>query len=131
MRTIKKMQPGTKGTKKLVDIYGDKLVCVRYRKDDQRNRNVKTIELIIDENAFSTNASEISMNKLLCLDVKEEEALLGRAIRSEGGKWNRKAGVWELPYKKVLALGLEGRIVKSKDSVPNKSGSKKAEKSVQ
>lgn len=32
-----------KGTKKLTEKYGDKLVCVRYRNDYERKRKVKTI----------------------------------------------------------------------------------------
>jgi len=111
MRTIKKLLPGMDGTKKLVDRYGDKLVCVRYRMDDRRNRKVKTVELIIDESSLSTNPSEIPLNKIMRLDVKDNEALLGRAIRSVGGRWNRTEHVWELPYKQVLAMGLEERIV--------------------
>ena len=111
MKTIKKLLPGMDGTKKLVDRYGDKLVCVRYRMDDKRNRKVKTVELIIDESSLSTDASKIPMNRIMSLDVKHDEALLGRAIKSVGGSWNQKEGAWELPYKQVLALGLEQRIV--------------------
>jgi hypothetical protein len=31
MKTRVKLKPGQKGTKKLVERYGDALVCVRYR----------------------------------------------------------------------------------------------------
>ncbi len=43
------LKPGRKGTKKLVDIYGDNLVCVRYRYDEKRKKRLKTVEIIIDE----------------------------------------------------------------------------------
>ncbi|MCP4130890.1 MAG: hypothetical protein GY754_07895, partial [bacterium] len=43
------LKPGRKGTKKLVDICGDNLVCVRYRYDEKRKKRLKTVEIIIDE----------------------------------------------------------------------------------
>jgi len=100
-----------KGTKKLVQEYGDKLICVRYRYDYERKRKLKTIELIIDEGALVYNSSKIPMNKIMQLKVKYGEINMGKLIRAAGGRWNRKEKVWELPYSEVLALGLENRIV--------------------
>ena len=93
---------------------------VRYRLDEQRNRIVKTVELIIDESSLSTNTTKIPLNKIMHLDVKSDEALRGGAIKSVGGRWYREKGVWELPYKQVLALGLEERILKKTEKMSNK-----------
>jgi hypothetical protein len=49
MRTRLKLNPGQRGTKKLVSQYGDRLVCVRYRYDAQQKKRFKTVELIVDE----------------------------------------------------------------------------------
>ncbi|MGB3623242.1 hypothetical protein FT643_00585 [Ketobacter sp. MCCC 1A13808] len=49
MDVIKTLRPGDSGTKKLTKRYGDKLVCVRYRKDQVTQRRYTTIELIVDE----------------------------------------------------------------------------------
>lgn len=49
MEVIKTLRPGDSGTKKLTQRYGDRLICVRYRKDDQQKRRYTTIELIVDE----------------------------------------------------------------------------------
>lgn len=49
MRTRLKLKPGQRGTKKLQAIYGDRLVCVRYRYDTEQGRRLKTIELIVEE----------------------------------------------------------------------------------
>lgn len=46
MKTRLKLKPGQKGTRKLVDIYGDALVCVRYRYDEESRARVKTVEII-------------------------------------------------------------------------------------
>ncbi|MGQ9480368.1 hypothetical protein [Chloroflexus sp.] len=53
MRTRLKLKPGQRGTKKLQAMYGDRLVCVRYRYDIETGRRFKTIELIVDEKAWS------------------------------------------------------------------------------
>lgn len=41
--TLKTGQPGTEG---LLSRYGKRLVCVRYRYDEQTHQRVKTVELI-------------------------------------------------------------------------------------
>ena len=47
MRTRLHLKPGQKGTKQLLAQYGDTLVCVRYRYDEQRKKRFKTVELIV------------------------------------------------------------------------------------
>ncbi|MDM8552932.1 hypothetical protein QUF72_22830 [Desulfobacterales bacterium HSG2] len=49
MKTRLILKPGQKGTKKLVDIYGDRLVRVRYRYDEKRKKRLKTAEVLIEE----------------------------------------------------------------------------------
>jgi len=49
MKTRLILKPGQKGTKKLAGIYGDMLVCVRYRYDGKRGKRLKTVELIVEE----------------------------------------------------------------------------------
>jgi hypothetical protein len=46
------LKPGQNGTKHLVEQYGDQLICVRYRYDKVKRKRYKTIELIIDEQAW-------------------------------------------------------------------------------
>jgi hypothetical protein len=46
------LKPGQNGTKRLVEHYGDQLICVRYRYDKLKRKRYKTIELIIDEQAW-------------------------------------------------------------------------------
>jgi hypothetical protein len=49
MKIRRIVQPGQPGTKKLVERYGDNLICVRYRYDEDKMMMYKTIEIIIDE----------------------------------------------------------------------------------
>ncbi len=53
MRTRLKLKPGQRGTKKLQAMYGDRLVCVRYRYDLESGRRFKTIEIIVEEKEWS------------------------------------------------------------------------------
>lgn len=43
------LTPGRKGTKRLTDNYGDRLVCVRYRYDEATGHRCTTVELIESE----------------------------------------------------------------------------------
>ena len=49
MKTYAHLKPGQKGTRRLVETYGEKLLCVRYRYDEKRGVKVKTVEIIVDE----------------------------------------------------------------------------------
>jgi len=55
MRANKKLLPGQPGTKKLLEKYGEKLVCVRYRYDNLRHKRIKTVELIEEEISWYKN----------------------------------------------------------------------------
>ena len=46
-------RPGQKGTKKLVQKFGDRLIFVRYRYDTERRRRFTTVELIVDESPWN------------------------------------------------------------------------------
>ena len=43
------IEPGQKGTKRLVEKFGDALLCVRYRYDANRGVRLKTVELVVEE----------------------------------------------------------------------------------
>jgi hypothetical protein len=47
------LRPGMAGTKKLLARFGERLVCVRYRYDRASGRRFKTVELIVQDVAWS------------------------------------------------------------------------------
>jgi hypothetical protein len=49
MRTRLTVKPGHPGARHLTQIYGERLVCVRFRYDPARGRRIKTVELIVAE----------------------------------------------------------------------------------
>lgn len=91
--------------------YGDRLVCVRYRYDEEQHRRIKTVELIVEEEEWHPDSSRIPPNKRIGITAGYHEKALIKQIKSAGGRWNRAKQVWEVAYKEVVALGLTDRIV--------------------
>lgn len=56
MKTQAHLKPGQKGTKRLVEQYGDALLCVRYRFDQVRGVKLKTVDLVVGEIPFRTGS---------------------------------------------------------------------------
>jgi len=111
---LKKIKPASFGkgdiSLKWVDQYGDALVCVRYKYDEEKRKRMTTIELIVDEKCWNADEQGIPKNRMMNLRVDYGEIDVARLVKAAGGKRNKSAKVWELPYKDVLALGLSERI---------------------
>jgi len=108
MKVKLKLNPGDRGTKKLVAQYGEKLVCVRYRYDEERGRRLKTIELIIEDIPYRqvpAKSTKVSVKT----QISEKE--LHQMIRNAGGRWDREKKVWKMTYGEAVKLGLRDRVV--------------------
>jgi len=119
MKTLRKLLPGQPGTKKLLQKYGEDLVCVRYRYDSANMKRVTTVELIVEETPWQPQAHRIPMNKNVCVRIEYGEIDLGMKVRAAGGIWNRKKKLWKLPYQRVLQLGLIERMVQTERATEN------------
>jgi hypothetical protein len=108
MKTRLKLKPGQRGTKKLVEQYGDRLLCVRYRYDEAQQKRFKTIELIVDEVAWKPT---LKPDTFVDLRVGWGEANLADKIKYAGGRWDGVNKVWVLRYDLAVKLGLQARIV--------------------
>ena len=104
------LSPGQNGTKQLVSKYGDQLVCVRYRYDRIRQKRYKTVELIVDEQAWMPGVI-IPADKKVPIRIEFGEIELREIIKKEGAYWNLEKKYWTLSYRKVMELGLERRIL--------------------
>ena len=108
------VQPGQRGTKKLLTQYGDRLVCVRYRYDEQRQKRLKTIELIIEEESWTPFKVPPPADILVPLRIAPVEVTLRQQVKQVGGRWDPRRQVWEIRYAQAVALGLAERIIDSK-----------------
>ncbi len=111
MKICRKIRAGGTGTKKMVEKYGNRLLCVRYIYDVVRGIKIKTVELIEEQRPWKAGQHHIPPNKIMHLRVEYGEVKIGQLIKSCGGRWNKLAGYWELPYREVISLGLDNRII--------------------
>src|SRR5881409_726988 len=105
------LKPGQKGTKQLLAQYGDRLICVRYRYDPQRKKRFKTIELVVAERDWQPSRARFGDDQVVGLRVAYAEVAVRDRVKRAGGRWNPERRVWQLRYDRVVALGLNARIV--------------------
>jgi len=110
LRTRLTLPPGHAGTKRLLNEYGDRLVCVRYRYDDVLHRRLKTVELVVEDVPWIARESRAPT-----VDIHPEHAddILGTEVRDSGGWWEPATQTWRIGSAAVQALGLEARIVEA------------------
>ena len=111
MRTRLTLQPDKDGAKQLRKQYGERLVCVRYRYDEEKKERWKTVELIIEKSEWEPMAVHWQADTRVALQIAVQEREVRQRVKAAGGKWNPSEAVWELPYGRVVALGLTNRIV--------------------
>jgi hypothetical protein len=115
MRTQLTLHPEQDGAKQLRDRYGERGVCVRYRYDETKKQRWKTVELIIEKRDWEPPTPRQAEDTVVAIQVAAQEREARRQVKAAGGKWNPRQVVWELPYGRVVALGLTDRIVAKAD----------------
>lgn len=120
MVTKTTLRPGQKGTKRLAKKYGDRLVCVRYKYDEQTGRRFTTVELIEegtdrqpDPLVVKRQAPQAAAPVPHQLGIRVEywETDVREKVKAAGGIWRPRQKVWEMQYKDVVALGFESKVV--------------------
>ncbi len=104
------LRPGDPGTKRHVEVYGERLVAVRYRYDPASLKRVTTVEIVVDERPWIRTPNVADPDRLVGVRVGAAETKVQRDLRAVGGRWDGGAGVWWAPLHAVLRLGLEERI---------------------
>ncbi len=119
------LKPGQKGTKQLLAQHGDRLICVRYRYDAQREKRFKTVELLVAERDWEPPRPRFAHDQIVGVRVAFAEVAVRDRVKQAGGTWNPERRVWQLRYDRVAALGLNSRIVDepaSNSGYPGSSG---------
>jgi len=111
MHTSTTIQPGQRGAKKFMAQYGDRLVCVRYRQDEQRQKRFKTIELIVEEWSWTPPPPQNRKERLVFVKVAFPERELRQQIKDRGGVWHPDRQAWEIRFDRAVELGLTSRIM--------------------
>jgi hypothetical protein len=117
MITKTTLRPGQKGTKRLAEKYGDRLICVRYKYDERTERRYITVELIEEGADWASEPKKAARpdarppSQRLGIRVEYWETEVQAKIKAAGGIWRPRQKLWEMEYKDIMALGLESRIV--------------------
>ncbi len=113
MRVLLTRRAGQAGTKKLLQEYGEDLVCVRYRYDDARRERVKTAEIVVSRVEWvPRRRPPDSKSEPVEFRIEPHEDLLRRAVMFAGGRWNETTDRWSLPRASATALGLTPRLLR-------------------
>lgn len=118
MKSRLHLKPGQKGTKALVEKYGDDLVCVRYRYDDTSRIRIKTVELIVEKKELPPRFQLFKDDELVPVRIVYGETELGKIARKLGGKWAADVKLWSIEYGKIKGTALEKHIIL--DALPKK-----------
>jgi hypothetical protein len=106
-----KLKPGQKGTKKLLEIYGDSLVCVRYRYDAVNRARIKTVEIIVEKKGWTPPPPRFADDAQVPVRIAFAESGLKTMAREAGGRWNPEARLWFVPYGKIKNTALKKHTV--------------------
>lgn len=111
MKTQTHLKPGQKGTKRLVEKYGDSLICVRYRYDRLRGVRLRTVEIVEEEKTDNPLARLWDGDIVPVIVSFTEKTLRGR-LKAGGGRWDPTEKPWRVPYGSIRGdAELEERIV--------------------
>jgi hypothetical protein len=101
MKTRLILKPGQPGTKRLVEKFGDSLICVRFKYDVESRQRLKTVELIVERTAWSPPAPRYSADMLVPLRIEAADMPLRLQAKAAGGRWNPEKHHWFVKFGKI------------------------------
>ena len=115
METRLTLRPGQPGTRKLVERYGERLLCVRYVYDAAASRRLKTVELVIESVPWKTRhrRSRRQDDDVVYVRIAYHETELRERAKRLGAIWRQPRKLWEITYRDSKRLGIEDRIVEN------------------
>jgi hypothetical protein len=111
-RVTKTLQPGEPGTVRLFRLYGEQLVCVRYRTSGSGEERLTTVELVLDRTVIRKRG-----NQIVAFKIRDHETRLQRKALALGAWFDEATGLWNLARHDVLRLGLRHRIAVPRDQM--------------
>ena len=108
MKAYAHLKPRQDGTKRLMEEYGDRLLCVRYRFDETRGVKLKTVEIIVDEKPL--HAPRCKDDDVVPVRVAYDEAELRQQLRALHARWDGERKLWYLRYGLIRGTPLVERL---------------------
>ena len=97
MKADTHLKPGQKGTKRLLEQYGEFFLCVKYRYDEKRHVRIKTIELIVSETPCSPPLRHQD-HDIVNIIVPYSKTVLRDRLKAAGRRWNPGEKLWQIPF---------------------------------
>ncbi len=122
MKTRLVLKPGQKGTKQLTDKYGEALLCIRFRYDEETGKRFKTVELIVEQTEWTPPPPKYDQEALVPLRIEAANMPLRAKVKAAGGKWFPEELLWYVKYGAIVGGPLENHIhiVNSKNPIKEK-----------
>ena len=113
METRLTLRPGQPGTRKLVERYGDRLVCVRYVYDVAAARRLKTVELVVQSVPWKPRVRKQRRqdDDVVYVRIAYHETELRERAKRLGAIWRQPQKLWEITFRDSKRLRIEDRIV--------------------
>lgn len=97
MKSYAHIKPGRNGTKRLVEKYGDSLLCVRYRYDEISGVRLKTAEIIVEVKGGKPSL-RCRDEDIVQVSVAFTEKALREELKAAGARWDREEKLWLVRY---------------------------------
>ena len=110
MKTRLILKPGQRGTKSLVEKYGDALLYVRFRYDAKLRKRLKTIELVVEKTDWTPPPPQYAADTLVTLRIEATDMPSRLLAKAAGGWWNPEKQLWFVKYGKVAGTALEKHL---------------------
>ena len=113
METRATLRPGQKGTRKLVERYGERLVCVRYLYDAEASRQYKTVELIVSSARWRPKPRNPRRrdDDIVPVRIAWHETDLRERAKRLGAVWRPAQKLWEIAWGDAKRLDIAARVV--------------------
>lgn len=93
LRVAKTYSPAQDGAKRFARRYGDQLVCVRHRLNDEGTVRHTTVELVVESTPIASRARTLVAVRMPHADRSTRALLLAC-----GARWRPKNRYWILPH---------------------------------
>lgn len=97
MKAHTHLKPGQKGTRRLMEQFGDRLLCVRYRYDEIRQVRMKTVEIIVDERPLNPGLQHRDKD-IVAVMVPFAMVTLRDRLKAAGGRWDPEDKIWRVRF---------------------------------
>lgn len=110
MKTRLVLKPGQRGTKRLLEKYGDALVCVRFRYDKVLRQRLKAVELIVERKDWNPPAPRFAVDDTVPLRIEVDDMHNRSLVKAAGGRWDHEKRLWFVRYGDIVGTVLEKHI---------------------